>query len=195
MANIGEELVADYLRFVTGCEFVSTNVSPPDVQGEIDVVGMHLKEKRLYVCEVATHLETGLMYVKNSTPDNVDRFIKKFSKDIEYARKYFPDYEHKFMLWSPIVRESKATAKHNQMRDIVEIKKQILKQYKVELDAVINKVYLQCLEQLQEIAAQKTEALGSNVMRLFQIESKLRKHLVRLEKRNNGIVKLTKIER
>ena len=70
MARIGEELVADYLRFVTGCEFVSTNVSIHDVQGEIDVVGMHLKEKRLYVCEVATHLETGLLYVKGTTPDH-----------------------------------------------------------------------------------------------------------------------------
>jgi hypothetical protein len=186
MTNVGEELVADYLKFVIGCEFVSTNVSPPEVQGEIDVVGMHLKEKRLFVCEVATHLTTGLRYTTNKTPDNVDRFIKKFSKDIEYARKYFPEYEHTFMLWSPIVRDSKATAKHNQIGDIAKIRKQIMKQYHVELETVINEVYLQCLEELKEIAAKETEALASNVMRLFQIESKLRKHVARLGKQKNS---------
>lgn len=184
MSNVGEELVADYLRFVIGCEFVSMNVSTPDVQGEIDVVGMSLKEKRLYICEVATHLETGLNYVKNGVPDNVGRFMKKFAKNIAYARKYFPEYEHKIMLWSPIVKNQKATAKHNQMRDISTIKRQIWEKYKVKLEAVVNEVYLEALEQLREIAARKTEALESSVMRLFQIETKLKKHLAGLAKRN-----------
>ena len=77
MSKIGEELVADYLRFVTGCEFVSTNVSPPDVQGEIDVVGMHLKEKRLYICrvdrdnEMIERLENRLMEFRELVDDNI----------------------------------------------------------------------------------------------------------------------------
>ncbi len=90
--NIGEEIVSVYLQYIRGCEFIQQNLYTPDVQGEIDVVGINLKSKELYVCEVAIHLTTGLRYVKEKQPNNVNKLIDKFSKDIEYAQKYFPDY-------------------------------------------------------------------------------------------------------
>jgi hypothetical protein len=43
----------------------------PDVQGEIDVIGISLANRTVYACEVAVHLVTGLQYVKDSRPDNV----------------------------------------------------------------------------------------------------------------------------
>ena len=100
-ANLGEEIVAAYLQYIKGCEFIQQNLYTPDVQGEIDVVGIDLETKTIYVCEVAIHLATGLYYV----PSNVIKLTEKFSKDIEYANKYFPDYTRQFMLWSPIVRK------------------------------------------------------------------------------------------
>ena len=89
MQNPGEELVGEYLKIILGCDFVEYNLYTPDIQGEIDIVGINASKKELYVCEVATHLITGLQYVKDKQPDNVDRFVKKFSKNIEYANKYF----------------------------------------------------------------------------------------------------------
>jgi hypothetical protein len=79
MENIGETLVGDYLKVILGCDFVEFNLYTPDVQGEIDVVGINAKAKKIYICEVATHLVTGLMYVnpQDKTPDNVDRLSKK----------------------------------------------------------------------------------------------------------------------
>jgi Holliday junction resolvase-like predicted endonuclease len=91
--NIGEEITAAYLQYIKGCEFIQKNLYTPDVQGEIDVVGIDLETRSLYVCEVAVHLVTGLQYVKNNQPNNVNKLADKFSKDIEYGRKYFPDYD------------------------------------------------------------------------------------------------------
>ena len=45
--NIGEEIVSVYLQYIRGCEFIQQNLYTPDVQGEIDVVGINLKSKEL----------------------------------------------------------------------------------------------------------------------------------------------------
>jgi hypothetical protein len=81
--NIGEEICGEWLRHVRRCEFVQYNLKPPDTQGEIDVIGINLAERTVWVCEVAIHLVTGLQYVKDKQPDNVPRLTAKFRKDIE----------------------------------------------------------------------------------------------------------------
>ena len=58
--NVGEQLVSSYLRYIRKCDFIQTNLYTVDVQGEIDVVGINLAERKVYVCEVAIHLTTGL---------------------------------------------------------------------------------------------------------------------------------------
>mgnify|MGYP003589915457 CR=1 FL=1 len=182
MENIGETLVGDYLKIILGCDFVEYNLYTPDVQGEIDVVGINAKGKQIYICEVATHLVTGLMYVnqKEKTPDNVDRFVKKFTKNIEYANKYFPEYEKRFMLWSPIVKNQKTGAKFNQTDDIANIKTEIMNRYQVEIEVICNQDYMDCLNQLRDYARTETKELKSPALRLFQIEEKLTKHLKKL---------------
>jgi Holliday junction resolvase-like predicted endonuclease len=71
--NLGEEIVAAYLQYIKGCEFIQQNLYTPDVQGEIDVVGIDLETKSIYVCEVAVHLITGLQYVKGGQPNNINK--------------------------------------------------------------------------------------------------------------------------
>jgi len=83
MQNPGEEIIGEYLKIILGCDFVEYNLYTPDIQGEIDVVGINAKEEILYICEVATHLVTGLQYVTKRQPDNVNRFVKKFRKNID----------------------------------------------------------------------------------------------------------------
>jgi hypothetical protein len=174
--NIGEELVADYLRFIKGCEFVEKNLYTKDVQGEIDVVGINLETKTVYVCEVAIHLVTGLQY----RPDNINKLTAKFSKDIEYALKFFPleeGYKHYFMLWSPVVKDKADTAKNNQLKDVRQVQRNILEKYKVEIEAVINEDFLTRLEELKKYALGETKEVKSAVVRLYQIEDKTRKYI------------------
>ena len=182
MQNPGEELVGEYLKLILGCDFVEYNLYTPDVQGEIDVVGINAKNKQVYVCEVATHLITGLQYVKNKQPDNVSRFCRKFRKNIEYVNKYFSGYDARFMLWSPIVKNQSENAKHNQLRDIKEIQAQMLLEFGVEIEAVINQKYAACLDELRAYARRETKELKSPIMRLMQIEEHLAKHIVRLNR-------------
>ena len=180
MQNLGEEIAGAYLKVVKKCEFIEYNLYIPDVQGEIDVVGIDVKNKHLYVCEVATHLVTGLQYVADSQPDNVNRFLKKFRKNITYAKKYFPDYEMHFMLWSPIVKNQGANAKNNQLNDVNEIKNTLKDEYGKDLVLIINHEYKKCLNKLREYASTETKELKSPVLRLMQIEEKLSKHLEKL---------------
>ncbi|MDH5731102.1 MAG: hypothetical protein OEZ58_19130 [Gammaproteobacteria bacterium] len=180
MQNPGEEIVGEYLKAIRGCEFVEYNLYTPDIQGEIDVVGIDIEHKIVYVCEVATHLITGLQYVKEKRPDNVNRFVKKFSKNIDYANKYFSDYEKHYMLWSPIVKNQSADAKYNQMDDIKKIQEIICQEYSETIEPVINQTYLRCLMELKDYAKNQSKELKSPILRLMQIEAKLEKHVAKL---------------
>jgi len=187
MQNVGEEIAGEYLKIIKGCSFVEYNLYTPDVQGEIDVAGVDVLSNVLYVCEVAVHLVTGLQYVnvKVKQPDNVNRFLEKFSKNIEYAEKYFGNYEKIFMLWSPIVKNQAEGTKHNQLKDVLQIQSQLLGKYGYNLELMINERYQECLDQLREYARRETKELKSSVLRTMQIEEKLKGHISWLKKRNS----------
>ena len=175
--NAGEEIVSEYLSCIRRCDFVQRNVQTTTTQGEIDVIGIDLDNKEVYVCEVTTHLVTGLRYSRSGKNDNVDRIVKKFSKDIEYAREKFPEYEHHFMFWSPIVKDAKPQAKNNQLKDVDTIIKIIKDKYDILIEIIINSDFNTCLIELRAYAAEETKALESPIMRYLQIEEKLKQHI------------------
>ena len=178
MQTPGEEFVGEYLRQIRHCEFVQYNLQTTGEQGEIDVIGIDMSQRRLYVCEVAVHLVTGLQYVKNKRPDNVARFVTKFGKDIRYARAALPDYEHIFMLCSPILKNM-PNAKNNQMADVREIHRQVRDEFDIDLQLVINEHFQKCIVELREYCRNQTQALTSPIARLLQIEERLTKFLTR----------------
>jgi len=51
------------------------------------VVGIDLKTKTDYACEVAVDLTTGLQYTNGNRPNKVEKIAEKFSKDIEHMNK------------------------------------------------------------------------------------------------------------
>lgn len=177
MTNIGEQLVASYLQYIKGCEFIQTNLYTVDSQGEIDVVGINLKENRVYIAEVAIHLTTGLQYVKDKRPNNVQKLTEKFSRDIEYARAYLGKYEAHFMLWSPIVKSGNKAPQYNQLAHLEEVRANIRVKYDVDIELVINESFLACMNQMRTFAKTATADLKCPVMRLFQIEEWLTKHV------------------
>ena len=182
MINVGEQLVASYLQYIRGCEFIQTNVYTVDTQGEIDVVGINLKERKVYVAEVAIHLTLGLQYVKDKRPNNVAKLTEKFSRDIEYAEKYFADYDRHYMLWSPIVKGGGKVAQYNQIGHIDEIGANIKAKYDVEVEFVVNEKFLRCLAEMRAFAGAQTAELKCPVMRMMQIEEWLSKHVSRTSK-------------
>jgi len=176
--NIGEEIVGTYLKVCKNCDFVEYNLYTQEVQGEIDVVGIDTKNKKVFICEVAIHLETGLQYVKDKRPDNYDRFVKKFEKNINYVNNHFDNsYEKTFMLWSPIVKNPKENSKYNQLLDVEKVRAHLKNHHSIDLQLIINKNFLNCLEELRTYAGRQTEELKSPILRLMQIEYKLENHV------------------
>lgn len=177
MHNLGEEIVGTYLKVCKNCDFVEYNLYTTEVQGEIDVVGIDTKNKKVFICEVAIHLETGIQYTKNNKQDNYNRLVKKFEKDITYANNRFDDtYEKTFMLWSPIVKNPKETAKHNQSKALKDVQEYLKEKFNVDLQLIINQLFLDCLDDLRTYAGKQTKELKSPILRLMQIEYKLRRH-------------------
>ena len=175
--NIGEEICGEWLRHVEECEFIQYNLKTPDVQGEIDVIGLNMKTRTVYACEVAIHLTTGLQYVKDNQPDNVPRLTAKFRKDVAYVRSNFEGYCQRFMFWSPVVRNQKAGAKHNQLAHAAEIAKIIESEFQVKIELTINWKFDEALKALRKKAGEMSKELNSSVMRYLQIEERLKSHL------------------
>ncbi|PCI25758.1 hypothetical protein COB57_00935 [Candidatus Peregrinibacteria bacterium] len=182
MPNIGEEICGEYLKNIEGCDFITYNITNPDIQGEIDVIGIKLLKKEIYVCESAVHTG-GLQYVSHNRPDDYARFLSKFNKDIQYAKKYFNDYVIKLMLWSPVVKVT-PKAKYNTYEELQRLKKEIQLKHNLELQLIINEAYSQALLDLKNYVKTQTAMMTSPVMRVFQIEQSLEKHLNNLEKKN-----------
>jgi transcriptional regulator with XRE-family HTH domain len=149
-------------------------------QGEIDVVGLNIAEQQVYICEVAVHLTTGLQYVRDNRPNNVQKLTDKFSRDIEYARKYLDEYNQHFMLWSPIVKDTQGNPENNQTRHLEEIKANIQKQYSIEIEFIVNERFQKCLVELRNYARAETKNIQCPLVRLMQIEEYLDKHVKKL---------------
>ncbi len=177
MLNVGEQLVSSYLRYIRKCDFIQTNLYIGESEGAIDVVGLNIAEQQIYICEVAIHLITGLQYVINKRPNNVQKLIDKFSRDIEYARKYFGEYNQHFMLWSPIVKDTRGNPEYNQVRHLAKIEANIKRRYDIDIECIVNKKFYACLEELRFYAATQTAVLQCPLMRLMQIEEQLGRHV------------------
>jgi hypothetical protein len=153
------------------------NLDTVETHGEIDVVGINLKDKRVYVCEVAIHLTTGLQYVKDKRPNNINKLTEKFSKDIEYANKYFAKYDKHFMLWSPVVRGRKDESPYDQIVHLDTVDQNVKAKHNVCIEFVVNQKFLACTNEMRAYAKKSTADLKCPVMRLLQIEEHLAKHL------------------
>jgi len=179
--NVGEQLVSSYLRYIRKCEFTQLNLYTIEAQGEIDVIGINLQDKEVFVCEVATYLRTGLQYTNDKRPNNVNKLTEKFSRDIDYANKYFVDYEKHFMLWSPIVRGRKEGSLYDQMVHLETIGANIVASHGVKIDFIVNQRFQACMQEMRQFARAATADLKCPVMRLFQVEEHLEKYVQGLQ--------------
>ena len=177
MENPGERLVGDFLRHIKGCDFVDFNVYTKRTQGEIDVVGLNHEKKEAFICEVVTHLITGIRYVKNGQDVSTDRLIKKFLEDIEYGKGAFAGYAVHYMLWAPVVRHSEGKPEYNQQLTSVEAK--VKAETGIQIILVVNRDYINAIKALRDFARDETKELKSPIMRFLQIEEWSRKNLTR----------------
>lgn len=174
--------MGDYLRFVRECDFVDFNVYTEKVQGEIDVIGINNSIKHVYICEVVTHLKTGMQYTKNKRPDTGTRLARKFIKDIEYGKTAFAGYEKTYELWSPVVKPSNGKDEYNQFHHLQYALDEVKKRTGIEVKPVVNETYIEAINSLRRIAQSESKELKSPIMRFLQIEYYASNNLKRLRK-------------
>ncbi len=100
--EIGEYLVGAHLKVIEGCDVVDYHVRFGDDDAEaVDVVGVDLSDKTIYLCGVATHL--GGLRVGTTNHETIEHVSEKIETFRKYADAKLGDFSHRFMFWSPIV--------------------------------------------------------------------------------------------
>ena len=160
LTDIGEYMVGAYLQLKLDCDVVDYNVRPPGggLQGleELDVIGLNLKTKTAYLCEVTTHIR-GLLYVDNKT--TVERIAKKHERQRQYGAKYLQDFQCQYMFWSPVVPVGAITKGLAELPD---------------LQCIINGEYKRRINELLALAETTTHDARNPVFRVLQILTHLR---------------------
>lgn len=160
LTDIGEYIVGAYLQLKLDCDVVDYNVRPPGggLQGleELDVVGLNLKTKTAYLCEVTTHIR-GLLYVDNKT--TIERVTKKHERQRQYGAKYLQDFQCQYMFWSPVVPVGALT------KGLAELP---------NLQCIINGEYKRRINELLTLAEATTHDARNPVFRVLQILTHLR---------------------
>ena len=163
MLDIGESLVGSYLRYVENCDFVHYQTHGQG-QGEIDVIGMRLSDRRVWLCEVAIHLE-GLEYGKGYAGSR-DKVRQKIDRAEEFANRLFSDQQAIYEFWSLRVPSGLVTMLHDLQRDYAA--------RGLDVAFVINETFTERIEALRERAAASKKATAEPAYRLLQILTHLR---------------------
>src|SRR5438874_1394839 len=99
--EMGEYLVGAYLKIVLGCGVVDYNARPPggglSGLGELDVIGFDFTGRKVYLCEVTTHLD-GLQIGKGAE-GTIKKLAAKHRRQLEYAERHLhlPGFKPQFM--------------------------------------------------------------------------------------------------
>lgn len=159
--EIGEYIVGAWLKLVKKCDFIDYNVRPPlkglEGLGELDVIGVSLKGKIVYLCEATTHL-SGIGYYDFFT--TIKKVQEKFGRQKKYAEKNLPkDFQIIFMYLSPIVSPKyvKAISENN-----------------LGLQIVFNAEYSKKIEEIKDVIKGQTKDFGNPFVRALQIVEALK---------------------
>jgi len=157
-AEMGEYLVGAYLELFEGCEIISYNIRSRDKgirgMGELDVVGLNLKRKTAFLCEVVTHLR-GTMYA-GGREETVRKIFNKYENQRKFAKKYLGNFSKiHFQLWSPSVSKIYVDSLGK----------------KRGLELVINQDYSKCINKLRDVAKGSTKNTGIPPIECFKFLS------------------------
>ena len=81
------------------------------------------------------------------------------------------------MLWSPVVKLRAGNPIYNQMGHLASVAKAILESHSVDVTFVVNQKFQDCLHEMRSFAGRQSSELKCPIMRLFQVEEQLKKHL------------------
>jgi hypothetical protein len=163
MLDIGESLVGSYLRYIENCDFVHYETYG-EGQGELDVVGMRLSDRRVWLCEVAIHLG-GLEYGKGYSGSR-DKVKQKIDRAEILAQRLFSDQQATYEFWS--LRAPKG---------LVTMLTELEHDYTgrgLDVAFIINERFTERIDTLRQRAAKDMKSTAEPAYRLLQILAHLR---------------------
>ena len=165
-ADIGENLVGAYMRYVGKCDLVVYNSFLPAIQGELDVIGIRLtRPKVVWFAEVTTHI-LGMQYGP-SKASTTKKLRDKLDRAKDFAATTFPDDEHRYEVWSPIVSKGWLTHAMAQMEDEYN-------DARLDVHFVINEEYTARVQELVDVAKKDSRATNDPAYRMLQVLTRLR---------------------
>lgn len=151
----GEHIVGAYLQHIYRCGVILYNARPPGGKlaglSELDVIGLNLRDKAAFLCEVTTHLH-------GMRPQAVKKIEQKHVIQMQYAAEMLPGFSVRYMLWSPRVFP----------RQVAELRSL------TSSELVVNEDFTRAVEQLRAIARKAKHDTGNPFMRTLQILEHLR---------------------
>ncbi|MBA3629471.1 MAG: hypothetical protein H0W55_07320 [Actinobacteria bacterium] len=162
LLDIGESLVGSYLRYIENCDFVHYQTYG-EGQGEVDVIGMRLSDRRVWLCEVAVHL-AGLHY--GGYAGSRDKVKQKIDRAEVLAERLFSDQQAVYEFWSLRVPPGLASMLGELEQDYVG--------RGLDVSFVINERFTERIEALRAEAATDMKATAEPAYRLLQILTHLR---------------------
>lgn len=161
--EMGEYLVGAWLKEIKECDFIQYNARLPEGHlpglSEVDVIGLDLKNKIAYLCEVTTHLR-GVLY--GTYQNTLKKIRDKFERDKKFSDRILKDFPiRRYMLWSPIVPKGKLTS-------------QLAELEATGVELVVNRKYAERIKELAKVAHKKANDTGNPAFRILQILEHLR---------------------
>lgn len=163
MLDIGESLVGSYLRYIENCDFVHYETYD-EGQGELDVLGMRIPDKRVWLCEVAIHLD-GLEYGKGYEGSR-DKVQQKIDRAEVLAQRLFSEQQATYEFWTPRVPKGLAAM-------LTELEQSYTARG-LDVSMVMNERFTDRINVLRERAARNMKATAEPAYRLLQILAHLR---------------------
>lgn len=163
MLDIGESLVGSYLRYIENCDFVHYETHG-EGQGELDVLGMRIADKRVWLCEVAIHLG-GLEYGKGYAGSR-DKVKQKIDRAEVLADRLFSDQQARYEFWSLRVPKGLAGMLEELEQEYVD--------RGLDVSFVINERFSERINLLRDRAGEDVKATSEPSYRLLQILTHLR---------------------
>ena len=163
-SDIGESLVGVYMRYSEGHPIVLYNSFLADQQGEVDVVAVKPDHpgstREVFVCEVTTHIQG--FNTRTSL-----RLRDKLARLREFAAVTFPDEQHRYQWWSPVVAKGATTTMFDELCG--ECGGEGLSR-----EFAINEEYTRRIGELVDYARQNPSATSEPAYRMLQILTRLR---------------------
>jgi hypothetical protein len=161
--DMGESLVGAYLRYGEECDFVVYGTQT-EGQGEIDVIGFKIEQRRVWLCEVATHLD-GLQYGSGGAAGTLTKVRQKVERAISFSDRMFPGQEKHFEWWSPRAGPSLTVGFESIERELGG---------ETSIEFIVNAEYAKRVAVLVEKAREGTKATPEPFFRSLQILAHLK---------------------